>query len=142
MSTLPSSNTEIDFSFHHIGISVPRLVDSIQWYTNVLGFELARTLDIPSLTAKVAVLKKGSMHVELFEVAGAEAPAGDRSDPHGDLHTFGNKHVGFTVPDVRRLVAVLRQRGADIISVNDFKFGTNAFIRDNAGNVIEFVQAR
>jgi hypothetical protein len=35
----------------------------------------------------------------------------------------------------------LRRRGADIVWVKEMKHGSNILIRDNAGNLIEFVQA-
>ena len=142
---MPDTTQPIDelpsYSFHHVGVSVADLQGSIDWYSRVLGFELARTIDIPSLTAKVAVLRNGSMHVELFQVTGAKPPSEDRSGQHEDLNTFGTKHVGFVTDDVRALVKSLEARGAAIVSVNDFRFGTNAFIHDNSGNLIEFVQS-
>lgn len=131
-----------DFSFHHVGVSVLDLAASVAWYESVLGFEFSRTINIPALAARVTVLKRGTMHVELFEVEGSKAPAEDRSDPHGDLLTHGTKHVGFVVADVPAFAEQLRQRGADVISVNHFKFGCNTFVRDNSGNILEFVQAR
>jgi methylmalonyl-CoA/ethylmalonyl-CoA epimerase len=130
-----------DFAFHHVGVSVPDLEVSIAWYLRVLGFEVQRRIQIDAIPAKVAILERGAMHVELFQVEGAAPSTEDRSDVHGDLHTYGNKHVAFVVRDVHALADELRQRGADIISVNDFPHGSNAFIHDNSGNIIEFVQA-
>jgi methylmalonyl-CoA/ethylmalonyl-CoA epimerase len=132
-----------DFAFHHVGVSVPDLEASIAWYKRVLGFEVLGMIQIDSIPAKVAFLNRGSMHVELFEVRGAVAPSENRSEVDGDLRTYGNKHVAFAVRDVHAFAEELRQRGADVISVNDFKFGlfsANAFIRDNSGNIIEFMQ--
>jgi methylmalonyl-CoA/ethylmalonyl-CoA epimerase len=57
------------------------------------------------------------------------------------VHTHGNKHVSFAVDDVRGFAAELRRRGADIVWVKKMKHGSNIFIRDNAGNLIEFVQS-
>ncbi len=136
---VPSGLT--DFAFHHVGVSVPDLEASIAWYKRVLGFEVLRRIQIDAIPAKVAILHRGTMHVELFEVDGAVTPSGDRTDVHADLHTYGNKHVAFVVQEVHAFAEELRQRGADVVSVNDFKFGSNAFIRDNSGNIIEFVQA-
>jgi len=134
----------MDFTFHHVGISVPDIDASIAWYGRMLGFEVLGRLQIDAIPAKVAFLRKDSMHVELFQVEGAAPPSEDRSDVNGDLHTFGNKHVAFVVRDVHAFADELRKRGADVVSVNDFKFGlfsSNAFVRDNSGNIIEFMQA-
>jgi len=131
-----------EFAFHHVGVSVPDLEASTAWYRSVLGFEELRRFQIDSIPAKVVMLCRGAMHVELFEVPGGEAPSGDRSEPDSDLRTYGNKHVAFAVRDVHAFAEELRQRGADIVSVNDFPFGSNAFVRDNSGNIIEFVQSK
>jgi len=44
------------------------------------------------------------------------------------------------VEDVFVLAEELKARGADIVWVKKFPFGSNLFMRDNAGNLIEFVQ--
>jgi catechol 2,3-dioxygenase-like lactoylglutathione lyase family enzyme len=48
--------------------------------------------------------------------------------------------VSFAVDNVREFAEELRRRGADIVWVKEMKHGSNIFIRDNAGNLIEFVQ--
>jgi methylmalonyl-CoA/ethylmalonyl-CoA epimerase len=60
--------------------------------------------------------------------------------PDADLQTFGNKHVAFATADIEAVHAQLVDRGADIVWMRRFAFGTNIFLRDNAGNLIEFVQ--
>jgi methylmalonyl-CoA/ethylmalonyl-CoA epimerase len=107
----------------------------------MLDFEVARRFAIDSIPAEVAVLKNGPLHIELFQVPNAQPASEDRRVPDRDVHTHGNKHVSFAVEDVWRLADELRRRGADIVWVKDLKFGSNAFIRDNSGNLIEFVQS-
>ncbi len=132
----------LDFWYHHVGVSVPDLEASVEWYRRVLGFELARRLRIESIPADVAILKHGAMHIELFQVAGAQALPSERREPDHDVRTHGNKHVAFAVADVDAFAAQLRQRGADVVWVKHFAHGgANIFIRDNAGNLIEFLQA-
>ena len=50
----------LDFWYHHVGVSVPDLEASVEWYRRVLGFELARRLRIESIPADVAILKHGN----------------------------------------------------------------------------------
>jgi len=57
------------------------------------------------------------------------------------VYTRGSKHVSFAVENVHEFAAELRRRGADIVWVKEMKHGSNIFIRDNAGNLIEFVQS-
>ena len=127
-------------TFHHAGISVPDLEASIAWYGEVLGFELSQRIAIDAIPAKVAMLKRGPLRIELFEVPGATPAHDDRRHPNRDPHTHGNKHVAFAVKDVDAMVAELKKRGADIVFAAKMPFGSFAFIRDNAGNLIEFVE--
>ena len=125
---------------HHGGVSVPNLEASIDWYSRVLGFSVESRIDIAAIPARVAMLRRDELRIELFEVAGAAPLPPQRRQPNTDPQTHGNKHVAFAVPDVDAVVEELKQRGADIALVGHFEFGSFVFIRDNAGNLIELVQ--
>jgi catechol 2,3-dioxygenase-like lactoylglutathione lyase family enzyme len=132
----------LDFWHHHVGVSVPDLEASVDWYRRVLGFVPVRRLRIESIPADVAILKHGAMHIELFQAAGAKPLPAERREPDSDVRTHGNKHIAFAVADVEPFAAELRRRGADVVGVKHFEHGgANIFIRDNAGNLIEFLQA-
>ena len=87
------------------------------------------------------MLRNGPLHIELFMVAGANALPPERREPDSDVHTHGNKHVSFAVAEINEFAAELARRGADIVWVKEMPQGSNIFIRDNAGNLIEFVLA-
>jgi methylmalonyl-CoA/ethylmalonyl-CoA epimerase len=131
----------LEFWHHHGGVSVPDLEAAIAWWQRVLGFEVAERFPIPAIPADVAMLRNGPLHIELFQVAGAKALPDERRQPDTDVYTHGNKHVSFAVESVREFAAELARRGADIVWVKEMKHGSNIFIRDNVGNLIEFVQA-
>jgi len=130
----------LEFRHHHGGISVPDLEASIRWFAAVLDFEVERRFEIPAIPAKVAMLRRGELRMELFEVPGAAPLPPQRREPNTDVHIHGNKHVAFAVADVDSFAKELRSRGADIVFVAHHPFGSTLFIRDNAGNLIEFVQ--
>ena len=133
--------SDLEFWHHHGGVSVPDLEAAIDWWDRVLGFKVLRRGTIPSVPCEMAMLANGNLHMELFEVPGATAPAENRSYPDEDLRSYGNKHVSFAVRDVDGFAAELKARGADIVWVKHFPNGSaNIFMRDNAGNLIEFVQ--
>ena len=71
---------------------------------------------------------------------GAKPLPAERRMPDTDVHTHGNKHVSFAVREVREFAEELKKRAADIVCVREMPHGANIFIRDNAGNLIEFVQ--
>lgn len=128
-----------EFTFHHGGVSVPSLETAIDWYGDVLGFELEKRFYIEAANAKAAIIRKGPLRFELFEVAGAAPLPEDRRHPPADLKTHGNKHVAFCVKDLEAFLAEMEAKGADIAFVLREEFGSGCFIRDPAGNLIEFV---
>lgn len=127
--------------FHHVGVSVADLDASIAWWETVLRFKLERRYTLATIPAEIAVLSNGALHVELLKVPAPRAADAERRIPDDDLQTCGNKHVAFSVENVRAFVETLKARGADIVWIKDLPNGRSAsFIRDNEGNLIEFVQ--
>jgi catechol 2,3-dioxygenase-like lactoylglutathione lyase family enzyme len=128
-----------EFTFHHGGISVPSLDDAINWYSRILGFELEKRFRIKPAKANAAMIRKGPLRMELFEVEGAAPLPEDRRMPNADIRTHGNKHVAFRVDDLDTFLAEMEGKGVEIALVVRAEFGTGCFIRDCAGNLIEFV---
>jgi catechol 2,3-dioxygenase-like lactoylglutathione lyase family enzyme len=129
-----------EFTFHHGGVSVPSLADAIDWYGRVLGFEVEKQFRIEPAKANAAMIRKGALRFELFEVEGAEPLPEDRRMPIPDLKTHGNKHVAFQVADLGVFLAEMETKDVDIAFVVRESFGSGCFIRDCAGNLIEFVE--
>ena len=125
---------------HHGAISVPDIDASIAWYREMLGFEIEKRFEIPGGLAQVAMLLRGDMRIELFQPGKGEPMSEDRRHPNRDILTHGNKHVAFAVPNARAAAEDLVARGADLVFIGEFEFGSNAFFRDNAGNLVELVQ--
>ncbi len=128
-----------DFTFHHGGVSVPNLDAAIAWYGDVLGFALERRFTIDAANARAAFVRKGDLRFELFEVAGAAPLPEDRRHPPRDLKTHGNKHVAFRIDDLDAFLEEVTAKGADVAMVVREAFGAGCFLRDCAGNLIEFV---
>lgn len=129
-----------EFAFHHGGVSVPSLAEAIDWYGRVLGFEVEKHFYIETAKSHTAMIRKGPLRFELFEVEGAAPLPPERRDPPGDLKTHGNKHVAFQVEDLESFIAEMQGKQVDIAFVVREKFGKGCFIRDCAGNLIEFVE--
>ena len=129
-----------DISFHHGGISVPDLDDAIEWYGRVLGFELEKKFYIEAAKSKTALVKRGDIRFELFEVEGAKPLPDERRHPPSDLQTHGNKHVAFKIESLDLFLKHARSVDADIAFVVDEDFGRSCFLRDCAGNLIEFLE--
>ncbi len=129
-----------DFAFHHGGVSVPNLDDAIDWYGGVLGFELEKRFYIEAAKSHTAFVKKGPLRFEIFEVEGASPLPEARRHPPSDARTHGNLHVAFRIDDLEAFLKEMEEKGADIAFVVREAFGRGCFIRDCAGNLIEFVE--
>jgi methylmalonyl-CoA/ethylmalonyl-CoA epimerase len=128
-----------DLKHHHAAMSVPDLESSITWYDRVLDFKVEARFHIPAIPADCAMLKREGMRIELFQAKDGGPAAAERRHPDTDASTHGNKHAAFAIKDVDEAEESLRERAADIVFVMKHDFGANIFIRDNAGNLIEFV---
>lgn len=129
-----------DFTFHHGGVSVPDLDAAIAWYGRVLGFAVEKRFWIDAARSHTAMIRKGPLRFELFEVEGAAPLPEDRRHPPADLRTHGTKHLAFRVADMEEFLAEMAAKQVDIAFVVRENFGKGCFIRDCAGNLIEFVE--
>ena len=128
------------FAFDHAAVSVPDLEASIAWYGQMLGFRVLRHFELPHGTAKAAMLYRDGMRIELFEPRRFESLPEARRHPDTDVQLHGNKHVAFRVEDLGALETWFEARGADVALKVTQAFGSALFIRDNCGNLIEFLE--
>jgi methylmalonyl-CoA/ethylmalonyl-CoA epimerase len=131
----------MDIKPDHAGISVGDLEASIAWYRDMLGFTLERTVEVPEDTGMVGILRHGDFLLELFCIPGASPLPDERRYPWTDMRTHGVKHIAYAVSDVEGLMISLKQKGVDVVWDTRVHDGdTCAFVRDNTGNLVEFVQ--
>jgi len=125
----------------HCGISVADMDESIKWYTGMLGFELIFRKDFDMLDSEVAFLKLGDFEIELFGHHNTIPLPPERREPNKDIQTQGIKHLCYEVRDIKDLFDDLRKKGADIVfGPNPMEGTLMGFVRDNTGNLIEFMQ--
>ena len=132
----------LDIKHHHAALSVPDLEASIRWYRDVFGFELESRSFLPPVPADVAFLRRGPMRLELFQPRHGLPLPPARRIPDEDLKTHGHKHVAFAVRDTAAALAEIRRLGVEVVFEKrmEGKFSI-AFLRDNAGNLIELFEA-
>ena len=136
-----SENHTFDLKAHHCGISVPNLEASIAWYRDMLEFSLETRITLEEVGAKIGFMRHGDFQIELFEVPKASPLPDDRRFPNRDLLTHGTKHIAFKVENLKGVVDALKERGVDIaMDVTKIPDGKVAFIRDNAGILIELLE--
>jgi catechol 2,3-dioxygenase-like lactoylglutathione lyase family enzyme len=143
MAEEQKNKTGFEFSFHHIGISVADLEESIAWYKEMLGFEEVMRMDQGKTIKemKIGHVKRGNCYIELFEVAGSKPLPEYRRDPNADLAVHGLKHFGLQVDNLHAALEELKAKGVEIaMEPVDTPGVAFAFIRDNSGNAFELIE--
>ena len=111
-------------------------------WANITGFgadleswgQIAREFE--QAGARAAIIRRGTLDIEVFEVQGASPLPPGRSIPNEDIRTHGVKHVALAVEDRQALLDYLSTRGVEVV----FRGIKGAFILDNAGNIIELME--
>ena len=143
MAEEQNNKTGFDISFHHIGISVANLDESIAWYRNMLGFEEVMRMDQGVTEDKMSIghIRRGNSYIELFQVEGSKPLPEYRRDPNADFGVQGLKHFALQVSDAKAAVKELKAKGVEIafgpIDAPGICF---VFIRDNSGNAFELIE--
>jgi len=122
---------------HHVAINVPDIESAIAWYGDVLGFAVEKRDFIRGFRGHNALLKHGDFRIELFQNDKPKSRAdGEVSDPAGTV-ALGFRQMAFVVDDRREFTEMLKRKGVNITRL--LPDGTVLFVRDNSGNVLEFV---
>jgi catechol 2,3-dioxygenase-like lactoylglutathione lyase family enzyme len=131
-----------EISFHHVGISVANLEESIAWYKEMLGFEeVMRMSEDAANKMEIGHIKRSNCYIELFKVEGAKPLPEYRLDPSSDLRVHGLKHFAFKVDDAHAAVKELKAKGVEIaMGPIDSPGACFVFIRDNSGNTLELIE--
>lgn len=125
----------------HVGISVPDMDKAVEWYIRVLGCTVKSDRYVETLKSRIVFLYLGTFQIELFQHDSCIPLAEERKIPNSDIAYCGTKHICFSVDDMDSLWKHFElcgvDRAGDIFTFNGNKV---MFIRDCAGNIIEFIQ--
>jgi methylmalonyl-CoA/ethylmalonyl-CoA epimerase len=129
----------VEVNPHHFGVSVPDIEASVKWYEEMFGFAVAKRMEMGT-GGKIVFVRRGDFYIEFFQMTGAQPLPDDRRFPQKDLMTHGWKHLSFVVKDAHKAAAALKERGVEVVMEGGEGARAMAFIRDNAGNLIELNQ--
>lgn len=109
----------------HVGITVRDLDDSIRFYHDLLGLEIAtepspwfdgpdlgRGVGVPGASLRQACLRLGDTMLELLEYRTPPS----RTDRPLLSHCIGASHVAFQVSDIKSTVAEMKAAGVEFYS--------------------------
>ena len=106
------------FGLHHVGIYVLNREDSIDFYSDVLGFSLDFTTEVVAGNGflKIAFMRQNGLTVELLELAD---PSGVKADAERTWNHFGLyvADIVTTVARIKRTVAPSLSRTAYLTSL-------------------------
>jgi catechol 2,3-dioxygenase-like lactoylglutathione lyase family enzyme len=122
-------------------LSVPDLPASAKWYSEKLGLRVAMEPPKTDKTA-VVVLEGDGIVVELIQHDDAQPLTKAAPKVESTILVHGVFKTGIIVQDLDQVIALLKQRGVPI-AIGPFpaqgKQKANLIIRDNSGNLIQFI---
>lgn len=136
-------------SFNHVGHCVSDLDRSVRFYSELLGFEVERRLDVPDVPADrllrieaplgvtAVYLRRDAFVLELLHFARAGNPAPDRVRV---MNEPGLTHLSFTVADLPATLARVEELGGSVLADTDVKAAV--FLRDPDGQLVELLAGR
>jgi methylmalonyl-CoA/ethylmalonyl-CoA epimerase len=95
----------------HLGIAVRSISDSLGFYQEALGLELARTEKVENQGVHVALLSVGDSRIELLEPFSDETPVGRFIARRGE----GLHHICYEVDDLNSKLDELRSHGVRLL---------------------------
>ncbi len=120
---------------HHVAINVPDIQATIDWYGDILAFEVERRDFIKDFKGHNALLKHGDFRIEVFQNDNIVPRPAETPGPPG-TEMIGYRQMAFVVDNRKEFSEMLKRKGVNI--TRELPDGTVLFIRDNSGNVLEF----
>ena len=127
----------------HIGILTKDLQQSVEFYTNVLGFSISSKIEMEAVGLSAIFIEKNGSKIELMGYRGAipkrsegiEIKIGGNSIPIND-------HITFTVDDLGVTVTELKEKGVEfVLEPMQVEGGIKiASFKDPNGVLIELVE--
>lgn len=95
----------------HVGIAVKSLDETMKFYTDVLGLDLASVEIVEEQKVKVAFLPIGDTEVELLESTADDGPIAKYIERSGE----GVQHLAFLVENIEEAIAEMQEKGMRMI---------------------------
>lgn len=96
-------------TFHHVGVAVKSIADTLPYYTGIFGFrQVSETIAVPPQRVNVCFVEAPpGFLIELVEGTGENSPVEKVLKKAGS----GPYHICYKVEDLDETIAALRQEG-------------------------------
>lgn len=122
---------------HHVAITVNNLEESVNFYTQVLGFEIAKKFERKDMGAYATFVKLSDFQIELWQFRDMK----ENSNPLNDIKVRGLRHIAFEVNDLKETISKLANKG---LKFSEPKLGASghnySFAIDPNGVALEFYE--
>jgi len=98
-------------SVDHIGVAAKSIDESVKFYTEMLGLELAGTEEVAEQKVRTAFLPVGESEIEILESTTPDGPIAKYIDKNGE----GIQHIALRVDDIEAVLAELKSKGVRLI---------------------------
>jgi len=95
----------------HIGIAVNNLVESLKFYTEILGLNCQGIEVVEEQKVKVAFLPCGDSELELLESTAPDGPIARFIEKNGE----GIQHIALQVENIDEALEYLKEKGMRLI---------------------------
>lgn len=125
---------------HHVAICVPDREEAVRWYSDILGFSLATSFEVPAIGLRSAMMQGPGFWMEIHCKVNSTPVPTERQNPQIDVQTLGNKYFALAVRDVALASEQLKKAGVSIVATETAPGIHRVFISDNSCNPIELFQ--